>query len=161
MDAVVFMDAVQRPREAAPPPPPRERRPRMSANASLIAGIGTLVLAIGVGVLIGRTGEQGSPTAAATPQVITVPAGSGTAPEAGEEKGGTAKKGGGGSGKSKSAATAKAETGDSGTTKATEEVFKPTSGVKLPPPKVQPGGSCESGSAGCENGKFSGNFFGE
>ena len=59
MDAVVFMDAVKRPRDAAPPPLPRERQPRMSANASLIAGVGTLVLAIGVGVLIGRSGDNG------------------------------------------------------------------------------------------------------
>ena len=74
MDAVVFMDAVNRPQQASPPPPPPpvQKRTGMSANAALVAGIGTLVLAIGVGVLIGRGGESGTNTAAATPQIIKV-----------------------------------------------------------------------------------------
>jgi hypothetical protein len=132
----------------------------MSANASLIAGVGTLVLAIGVGVLIGRSGENGPSTAAnATPQIIRV-GGSGeeTATAAtGGGKRSTASK----SGKSKKSAKAKAATGSSGTTKAAEEVLKPAGDVKLPPPTVQKGGKCESGAAGCESGKFTGNFFGE
>ena len=33
--------------------------------------------------------------------------------------------------------------------------------MKLPPPTVKKGGKCESGAAGCEDGKFTGNFFGE
>jgi hypothetical protein len=156
MDAVVFMDAVKRPRDAAPPPPPRERKPRMSANASLIAGIGTLVLAIGVGVLIGRSGEHGT-TSAAAPQIIKVGGGGETASTATpteSTKSTKAAKGGGG----KSKAKAKLETGSSGTTKAAEEVLKPK--VKLAPPTVQPGDKCASG-AGCEHGEFTGNFFGE
>ena len=160
MDAVVFMDAVKHPRSATPPPPPRDRGPRMSANASLIAGIATLVLAIGVGVLIGRSGGQGSaPVAASAPQIIKVGGGAETASPATNEAG-SGKKSGGGSGGSKKS-KAKGETGSSGTTKAAEEVLKPAGDVKLPPPTVQPGGKCESGAAGCENGKFNGNFFGE
>ncbi len=164
MDAVVFMDAVKRPPQAAAPTPPRRSKPRISANASLIAGVGTLLLAMGIGVLIGKTGEGGSSTAAnATPQVITVGGGTGdeTATAAtGGEAGAAGKKGKAGS-KTKQAALAKSETGSSGTTKAAEEVLKPAGDVKLPPPTVQKGGSCEEGSAGCEGGKFSGNFFGE
>ncbi len=49
----------------------------------------------------------------------------------------------------------------SGTTKAAAEILKPAGDVKLPPPTVQKGGKCESGAAGCDNGEFTGNFFGE
>jgi hypothetical protein len=161
MDAVVFMDAVRQPREAAPPPPPRERKPRMSANASLIAGIATLILAIGVGVLIGRSGDNGSATAAnATPQIIKVGGGTETATaNTRAESSGAATKKNGGSGKSKKAA--KSGTDSSGTSEAAAEILKPAGDVKLPPPTVQPGGKCESGAAGCKNGEFTGNFFGE
>ena len=63
---------------AAPPAPPlasNDAPPRGSA-VTLIAGVGVLLLAMGVGVLIGRSGGSSKPTAAATPQVISV----GTAP---------------------------------------------------------------------------------
>jgi hypothetical protein len=33
-------------------------------------------------------------------------------------------------------------------------------GNNLAPPTVKAGGSCTSGQAGCQNGKFTGNFFG-
>ena len=63
MDAVVFMESMNGPAGRAappPPPPPAEPRPssRMNANAALIAGVATLVLAIGVGFLIGRSGHE-------------------------------------------------------------------------------------------------------
>ncbi|HWW67656.1 MAG TPA: hypothetical protein VNY83_06695 [Solirubrobacterales bacterium] len=162
MDAVVFMDAVKRPRAAAAPPPPRDHRPRMSPNASLVAGVATLVLAIGVGVLIGRSGENGSPTAANTaPQVIKVEGGGGGGETASTAKSKGTSIGGGSVKSSKKSAKAKAATGSSGTTKAAEEVLKPAGNVKLPPPTVQKGGKCESGAAGCQNGKFTGNFFGK
>ncbi len=75
MDAVVFMDALRKSKEpvpSAPAPPQQDRRPLMSANASLVAGVATLVLAIGVGVLIGRSGEGSGNNVAATPSVIKV-----------------------------------------------------------------------------------------
>ncbi len=158
MDAVVFMDAVKRPRNAAPPP--REQKSRMSPNASLIAGVATLVLAIGVGVLIGRSGDQGStPVANTAPQVIKLEGGAGGEASAESSKGTSI---GGGSGKSKKAAKAKTETGSSGTTKAAEEVLKPEGDVKFAPPKTQVGEKCEKGTAGCgDSGKFDGSFFGE
>lgn len=168
MDAVVFMDAARRPRPAeavaaAAPNPQPDRRPLMSANASLVAGVATLVLAIGVGVLIGRSGDSGSTTAAA-PQIIRVGGG-------GTESGSTAKTGGGsatiggkGGSKSKSAtvkkAKAKAETGKSGASKATEEVFEPAPGVKIAPPEQKLGGKCDPSVAGCnDHGEFEGDFF--
>jgi hypothetical protein len=50
------------------------RRPRMTANGTLIAGVGTLLLAMGVGVLIGRSSNSSASKAGV--QVVTV-AGSG------------------------------------------------------------------------------------
>jgi hypothetical protein len=162
MDAVVFMEAARQPSgAAAAPPPPRERKPRMSANASLIAGIATLILAIGVGVLIGRSGNSGTTSAAnAAPQIIKVGGGTETESSNPAESTGNAKKGKKGSGKSKKA-NAKAEAGSSGTSKGVEEVIKPEAGVKIAPPKTQVGGKCEKGTAGCSGEEFTGEFFGE
>jgi hypothetical protein len=161
MDAVVFMDAIKRPATAAHPSPslPPERRSRMTANASLIAGVATLVLAIGVGVMIGRSGESGSSVAAApAPQIIKVGGGVGeetaTASTPGE---GSAVKGG----KAKKAKAPEKAIDSSGTSEAAAEVLKPAGDVKLPPPTVQPGGKCESGAVGCKGGEFTGEFFGE
>ncbi len=167
MDAVVFMDAVKASNQPPPAsPPPSERKPQgVTANAALIAGIGTLVLAIGVGVLIGRSGDNGSATAAnAAPQIIKVGGGSeAESTEPGTEKEAkSSSKGKGGSSKASKSAKAKAETGSSGTTKAAEEVLKPAGDVKLPPPTTQVGGKCEKGTSGCsDSGEFNGNFFGE
>jgi hypothetical protein len=162
MDAVVFMDAVKQPQEpeTPAPPPPQDRRPLMSANASLVAGVATLVLAIGVGVMIGRSGESGSTTAAATPQIIKVGGGSETASTTEPEEESKASKGKSkGSSNAKKAAKAKTEAGSSGTSKAAEEVLEPVEGVNLPKPETQVGGECTEGSSGCEHGKFKGNFF--
>ncbi|HET8956303.1 MAG TPA: hypothetical protein VFN18_11655 [Solirubrobacterales bacterium] len=163
MDAVTYMDASKRPQPAAaaatsPAPPPR-RRPSISASSSLVAVVATLVLALGVGVLIGRSGGEGADNAAA-PQIIRVGGG-------GEESTASASTAGGGGkgGKKANSATAKkakakAETGDSGASKATEEVFEPAPGVKIAPPEQQLGGECDPGVAGCgDNGKFEGTFF--
>jgi hypothetical protein len=161
MDAVVFMDAVKRPARGAPPAgPPAEKRPRISANASLIAGIATLVLAIGVGVLIGRSGEQGTTSAATPPPVQVVKVGGGSEEAATAAKAKTTT--GGGAAKAKTKKQKGVAQKEAETHPAAEEVLKPTSGVKLAPPKVQVGGKCEKGTAGCgKSGKFEGNFFGE
>jgi hypothetical protein len=185
MDAVVFMESMSAPGGAAgtPPPPPSEPKSsnRMNANAALIAGVATLVLAIGVGFLIGRAGhDNGSNAAAEAPiKVIEVGGGGGggestetasTAEESTEttvssgkkNKGG--KESGGGKEKSKgSAETEKnAEVGAHGASEATEEVLHTEGDVKLAEPEQEVGGSCEKGAAGCsESGEFTGNFFGE
>jgi hypothetical protein len=161
MDAVVFMDAMRQPQVAAPAPArPRRRGP--SPNATLVAGVATLVLAIGVGVLIGRSGDSNTPVANTSPQVIKVEGGgtgAATASTAGKAKK-SAGKSSAGSGKSKKQAEAKVETGSSGTSKAAEEVLKPSGDVKMAPPKAQVGEKCEKGTAGCgENGEFNGSFF--
>lgn len=73
------------PVEASPPPSsppphlpdgsskPADPHPGGSAT-TVIAAVGVLLLAIGVGVLIGRTGSGGSAPSTGAPQVITVSA---------------------------------------------------------------------------------------
>jgi hypothetical protein len=154
MDAVVLMDAVQRPAQA-PPPPPKKKRSGISPNAALIAGVGTLLLALGIGVLIGRSGHQEvASTAPAAPIVIRGGGGEAgaTASKAKTTTGGTAANAK--TKKQKAAAQKAAEAHP-----AAEEVLKPTNGVELAKPKTQVGDPCSNGQAGCENGKFSGNFF--
>jgi hypothetical protein len=155
MDAVVLMDAVQRPPQA-PPPPPKRKRTGISPNAALIAGVGTLLLALGIGVLIGRSGHQEvASTAPAAPIVIKS--------NAGDEPGTASKSktttGGGAAANTKTkkqkAAAAKAAEAHP----AAEEVIKPAPGVNLAKPKTQLGDPCSDSEAGCENGKFEGNFF--
>jgi hypothetical protein len=170
MDAVVFMEAVKAPPQSAaaatPPAPRSEKRSSISANASLIAGVGTLLLALGIGVLIGKTGESSSSNAGAAPSVIRVGGGTGgetASTETSSETAGGGKKGGAtasaGSAAVKAKAKEKAATGASGTSKAAEEVLKPTGDVKFAPETIEKGESCEEGAAGCEGGKFNGSFF--
>lgn len=162
MDAVVFMEAMKGPREATQSPPSArpDRRSRATANASLIAGVATLVLAIGVGVMIGRSGDNGSSIAASpAPQIIRVGGG-------GEEESAIAQSAGNKgaasvNGKGEKAKPPEKAVDSSGTSEAAAEILKPAGDVKLPPPTVQPGGQCESGAAGCKGGKFTGDFFGE
>ena len=159
MNAVTFMDAMRAPTEAVagPAPQPQPRRRRISPNAALIAGVGTLLLAMGVGVLIGHSGNQSVATNAAAPQVITVHGGGEeTETAATTNKGNESSKGGKKSKKASASAKKKAETGQ-----GAEEVLKPSAGVKLPPATAQPGSKCESGAAGCKGGEFTGEFFGE
>jgi len=167
MDAVAYMDASKRPQPAAaaaPPKPPPRRRPSVSASSSLVAVVATLVLALGVGVMIGRSGDDGMSNTAA-PQIIRVGGGgeTATASTSGAAAGGAAKAAKGG--KKADPATvkkakAKAATGDSGASKATEEVFEPAPGVKIAPPEQQLGGDCDPGVAGCNSkGEFEGSFF--
>jgi hypothetical protein len=162
MDAVVFMDSVKQPATAAtPPPPPPERRPRVSANASLIAGIATLVLAIGVGVLIGRSGDSGSaPVANTAPQVIKVEGGGGGSTEAAATGPKVPSIGGkGGAKKDKPATSSEAEKAGE---EAQDEVLKTNPNVHLAPPTQEIGGKCDKETAGCsDSGKFEGDFFGE
>jgi hypothetical protein len=156
MDAVVLMDAVKRPAQA-PPPPPRKKRGGISPNAALIAGVGTLLLALGIGVLIGRSGTHEVAQTAAAPQVIKVGGG-------GEESATGSKSkitSGGDAASAKTKKQKEAALKEAEKHPAAEEILKPAGDVKLPPPTVKPGDKCEQGAAGCENGEFTGNFFGE
>jgi hypothetical protein len=187
MDAVVFMESQGTTGGAggAAPPPPLVPPPggpnRWNANAALIAGVATLVLAIGVGFLIGRTGHDGGENRGGKVEVVQVGGGPATAgteetatPETSEgptesSKGGGEKSSSGG-GKPKSekeaakAPPSKIKEGskeEEERAKAkTNEVLHTANGVELET-EVEVGGKCKEGTAGCENGKFEGNFFGE
>lgn len=155
MDAVVLMDAVQRPPQA-PPPPPKKKRSGISPNAALIAGVGTLLLALGIGVLIGRSGHQEvANTAPAAPIVIHSGGGGEEAATASKAKATTGGAAANAKTKKQKAAAAKAAEAHP----AAEEVIKPAPGVNLAKPKTQLGDPCSDGEAGCENGKFEGTFF--
>lgn len=158
MDAVSFMDTAARRRRgevsAATAAPPRSSR--ISSNASLIAGLGTLLLAMGVGVLIGHSGGGGEASAGNKPvQIVTVPSGGAAA------AGATAAAPGGKSAKPTTKAakrTAAASKAAAASGAGAASVLHPK--VKLPPPTVKVGGACQGG-AGCQNGKFTGKYFGE
>jgi len=163
MDAVQFMEASRRPPQpqAVAVPPPSSRRRLLSANASMVAAVATLVLAMGVGVLIGQSGGDSSNASTPAPQIIRVGGGAETASTAAAGKA-SASAAGGKQPKSANVnkAKAKASTGKSGASKATEEVYEPASGVKIAPPEQKLGGECDPGVAGCgKNGKFEGTFF--
>jgi hypothetical protein len=151
-------EALPRTQTVAPAAAAAAARPRMSPNTSLIAGVATLLIALGVGVLIGRTGDNGGSKAAA-PQVVTVSgAAAGTAGAAGAAN--TTAATTGSSSKSsaakKKAAAKKAKVTGAGSIDATAK----KNGVKLPPKVVKVGQKCEKGAKGCQGGKFTGNFFG-
>jgi hypothetical protein len=163
MDAVVFMDAMNRPPEGETGPAKPKKR-GVSPNAALIAGVGTLLLALGIGVLIGRSGDHGTTTSNQAPIVIK---GGGTGTEASTAAtagGGSSTAGGGGGsikGKSKKQVVKqKSKEAESG--KGANEVLHTAPGVKMAPPTVKIGGKCEKDAAGCnEKGEFDGTFFGE
>jgi len=127
-----------------------------------VTGVATLLLAMGVGVLIGHdTGSSTPQRASAGVQVVTVGGGGGTvASTAGTSKGKR-------SGKASGAALAK-KIGVKPTVvhlnkKTVQQAAQAATKVfgkqgNLPPPTVQVGGACSHG-AGCQGGKFTGNFF--
>jgi hypothetical protein len=156
------------------------RRPRPSQGATLIAGIGTLLLAIGVGVLIGHNGSSIKTVQSPHAQVITVNAG-GVAAAAGPATTATsqtstsghggskhASQSKGGGGKSKTASHKAAKSPKPAAPKPTKQeasaaqsaANKVTGGsdVNNAPVTVTSGQSCSG--QGCQGGKFTGNFFG-
>jgi hypothetical protein len=155
---VPALDTARQRTNETPARPPQ--RPRTSANTALIAGVGTLLLALGVGVLIGRSSNSSS-TKTPAAQVITVPTGGGSAGTAGT---GTT---GGASSPSASAQTpgtagAKASKSSAAATAAAAAAASKAAvkkAVKGPPPKVVTVGSPGKG-RGYQKGHFTGNFFG-
>jgi len=138
---------------AAAAPVRESRVPRLSHNAALIAGVGTLLLAMGVGVLIGRSGEKSPSAASAAPQVITVGGAGGAANTAAAGAGAGA---GAAKGKAKAKSTGKKATAAQAQSAANK--IKGTS-VKLPKKAVVTVGTPGTG-PGYQHGKFTGNFFG-
>lgn len=141
----------------APRRPPR--RPRASAGGTLVAGVGTLLLAMGVGVLIGRTSHtSAAQTASPRVQVITVggssPASNAAASTAAPTTGKKSKS----QSKSKSKANSKSKPSAATAAKASAAASKVLGGKSLPPATVTVGAS--GSGAGYQNGHFNGTFFG-
>jgi hypothetical protein len=147
--------------QAGPPetPEPKPHRTRMSAATTLVAGVATLLLALGVGVLIGHNSNGTTQRAAASPQVITV--GGGATAGTGAAAGGAtaALKKSGKVHKVKSVVVHLTAQTKAKAAAAANKVFGNSGGNLVKDPTVQVGGAC-SGGAGCQNGKFTGNFFG-
>ena len=122
--------------------------------------LATLLIAMGVGVLIGRTGHDNSaPAAARQPvQVVTV-AGAGAGTAAATDTSATAAKA---ATAKKAAKHHKAKASSHSHISGASDVQKTAAanGVKLPPPVVKVGGKCPQGAKGCSGGKFTGQFFG-
>ena len=127
------------------------RRPR-SLDATLIAGVGTLLLALGIGVLIGRS-SNGTSSKSARVQVVSV-AGGGSGASTGTT--------GTGASASTSGAVSSTPTTKAATSHANAKVSAALAAKKAaagPPPKVVTIGSPGHG-PGYQNGHFTGNFFG-
>jgi hypothetical protein len=145
-----FTGAVTQGVQPAPSSQTRPGRPRSPVNSTLIAGIGTLLLAMGVGVLIGRSGSGAALKSAGSPavQVVTIPSGAGAAAPGPEPQtpastvGTPASKGAAASG----AGAAKPASTPAKKAAAAEKT------VKVGTPGKGPG---------YQNGHFTGNFFGE
>lgn len=146
--------------------------PRFSSGTTLIAGVATLLLAMGVGVLIGQdaSGNNAKNASAAAPQVITVnggSAGTSAGTTAGAAAAGASAAHHASSGKVTKASAAKAVKSSQPhlTKKVVSVVNNAASNVvgknsNLAPATSKPGSKCSSSQAGCQGGKFTGNFFG-
>jgi len=154
------------------PPPRRSRRPRASSSFTLIAGIATLLLAMGVGVLIGHNSAGTQRSASNQPLNVNVngggsSAGATTPTTAGS---GNASNSGGGHSKSKAktakaaAKAAKSKPTAAQSAKASSAASKVLGGNSnnTAPATVTQGQTCSNSQAGCQNGHFTGNnFFGQ
>lgn len=126
------------------------RRPRVTPSATLIAGVGTLLLAMGIGVLIGHLGNSGAtPRAAAAPSVHVTVGGGAASTNAGATT-------------STTATTPSTSSSKSHKSSGTQKSSTATTAVKTvqaaPPPTVTVG--AKGTGAGYQNGHFTGNFFG-
>ena len=153
--------AVDRSPVPAPAVPPRQSR--WGGPTALIAGVGTLLLAMGVGVLIGHNTQSDAPPRAAAPQVITV--GGGTANAATTATAPTATTATTANQASKGPSKKPKTTAVHDTPKANKAAAgaasKALGGGAPKNPTVKSGDSCKQGDAGCgKDGKFDGSFFG-
>ena len=152
------------PAAAAPAAPARPtKKQRVSSSTALVAGVGTLLLAMGVGVLIGHTDSGASKNANATPQIITVGGSSGptstgaaAATTQGKAKAAKAKS----SKKAKANSTKSAGVNKQQAAKAQAAASKVLGSSKnLPPPTTKVGDKGHG--PGYSGGHFTGTFFGQ
>ena len=135
--------------------PGRDRRqPRLSSGAALIAGVGTLLLALGVGVLIGRTNSSTPVATRNAPVVVRVPE-SGLANSSGTS---TASPAASRSKRAGASKPAKVVVTKQVAAKASAAASKVLGGKVNTPPTVTVGQLGQG--AGYKNGHFTGQFFG-
>jgi hypothetical protein len=125
--------------------PPPEKKSKWSSGMALLATIATLLLAMGVGVLIGNKGDQNN---AASQQPIIVGGTGATAAS-------------GASGATAAASDSKsADAATEGKAGVDADAVAKKNGVKLAPKDVDLGGKCPKGSVGCNSqGEFTGDYF--
>ena len=154
-------------------PPPESRRSRY--GATLIAGIATLLLAMGVGVLIGKAGNNNNNSAAKSPEVITVNGGGAAGTSTGSTGAKVTRTSSGSTHHAGSKASHPPKT-EAAKAKQAANASKPTTaavnkashaassvlggGASQQNNTVTTGAACTAGTAGCTNGHFSGTFFG-
>jgi hypothetical protein len=137
-----------------------------SANTALIAGVGTLLVALGVGVLIGRTSDAPEPQKASGVQVVTVagaagPAVAGATPSSSTPSSTTTAGATDASAKDDNKSKSGKKDGGDAKDASTSAVDAAGAGgtVKKSSGKVVKIGTKGSGK-GYKNGKFTGDFFG-
>jgi hypothetical protein len=147
---------------AASPP----RSPRASQGTTIVAGVGTLLLAMGVGVLIGRnSADTTTRTQQAAAPVVTVLGGAGTGTAA-ASAGGAAKKSSSKPSTSKTRTTTHKKSADQPTAAQAEKASDAASKVlgsgnsNLPPATVTVG-QTGHGPGYNQSGHFDGSFFGQ
>lgn len=145
-----FMDGRTRPTAVVTAVPARQAR--MASSTALIAGICTLLLAMGVGVLIGQSGsDDRSATKAPAVQVVSVP---GAAAPAGAT---AAAAGAAGAAGAAAAKASKSTSAGAAAARKSAKAAKPAA-TKKAPKVVKLGDKCTG--KGCTNGRFTGDFFG-
>jgi hypothetical protein len=121
----------------------------MSPSSTLITGVATLLLAMGIGVLIGRSGTASAQRTTGSPPVhVTVNGGGGAAGPTANAATATKK-----THRSTKAHKSSAKQSTTATTTATTVTSQ-----AAPPPTVTIG--AKGSGAGYQNGHFTGNFFG-
>jgi hypothetical protein len=154
--------------ELATPGPtvPSSRPPRASSGTTVVAGVGTLLLAMGVGVLIGRNSADNvnaKPVQAAAPTVVTVGgggAGTGTT-AASTGTGKSTKKSSKGKGKGKGKGKQPSKPTAAQAAKASAAASKVLGSNKNLPPATVTVGQTGHGPGYNKSGKFDGSFFGQ
>jgi len=157
-----------------PPPPSRQGSRGWSPNASLIVGVAALILAVGLGFLIGRAVHEGGSAANHGTERITIEGGGeAPAPEARSEPraestprpdGGSVHEsaespGGATESKHPSEPESLLEVEEETGRRITQEQLHAK--VPLPKPTAKLGESCTQGTPGCDKSKkFNGVFFG-
>lgn len=162
------------PGRTPPPPPPRQGSRGRSSNAAVIVGVATLILAVGLGFLVGRAGHEGSSSANPAPERITIESGgeprapearsepraeSAPRPDGGNRQKSTESPGGAEEPKHPSEPGSPSKAEEEAARRKTEEQLHAV--VPLPKPTAKLGESCVQGTPGCgKDKKFHGVFFG-